>query len=401
MEKTPHSLFKHAGIALLVLSTSYVFFTLFPELFPHPSEFSSFAYAVAFTAMLEVWLLFVPGRRKWLYLPILIICLLALLDEIGYGSEVMDIRPFYSETLHTEIRDLHNAISVLITLGSDWLADLRWIGELSDFFLTLDAVLAAVCLALGWLLRRGLTGAREQAWQSRALSLTLSFTLFTSLAGATWLLVLPQDPKNAWLLGYSTVRLLSAAAILALSLAAGFLLWKQKTKSGEFTAGAKDFVQGRPGRLMMVGLGIAVLAGVAYQVYAPLVFLPDDRTRLERLTPLVIWLFAVALFWLMGALAWRGYFRRSATSVATGFIAFLKREPAFFYAGIALFLILIGQLNDKNILPLDDWIRTPNFRIRAWGLWTEEVFEMVAAFLLIVGTSFFSRGALKKKGTPK
>ncbi|MEX2162552.1 MAG: hypothetical protein WD751_11670 [Anaerolineales bacterium] len=388
MLKPPRSLLRYAGLALLVLAVSYILFTLFPEVFPHPSEFSSFAYVVAFLAMLKVWLQLVRGKRRWLYLPILILCLLALLDETGFGSEVMDIQPFYSTTLHTEIRDLHNAVSIVFELGSQWLADLRWNATLSDLFLLLDLGLAAAGIAFGWLLRRGPAGKKEAAWQSRAVALIAAFTLVASLAAAAWLLALPQDPKNAMFLGYSAFRLVSMLAVLAPGVALALLVWKRGATIRPWLGGA---LKRRGGKITQAVLWIALLAGVAYQFYAPLVFLPDDRTRLERITPLVIWVLAVALFWLVGLLAWRGRFRRSITDLVTSFFDFLKREPAYFYTGAAIFLILIAQLNDKGILPLDEWIRLPGPRNGAWGLWTEEVFEMVGAFLLIVAAGYFHK----------
>src|SRR3990172_4282407 len=103
---------------LLILAVSFFLFTLFPTVFPHPEDFSPYAYVVAFLAGIEIFILIRHAKRRWFLLPILILCLLALLDETGYGSEVMNIKPFYSQTLHTEIRDLHNAIGLAIELGA-------------------------------------------------------------------------------------------------------------------------------------------------------------------------------------------------------------------------------------------------------------------------------------------
>lgn len=385
-----HPLVRHLAVAFLIVTISYTLFTLLPGTLPHPEDFSPFAYAAALVACVEIWLLVGERRRKWAYLPILLLCTLALLDEIGYGSEVLGLQPFYSQTLHIEIRDLHNVIGLAFELGSRWLSDHHWNGALFVQFLGVDAALLASGLAFGWLLRRGMAEKKEATRQGRILWLVAGFILLAGAGASGYLLSLPQDPKNALLLGYSATRLLSAVGVLAISLLPmGYLLTLRSQKTKETWAKLDGLMKATGSRAILAGAGLVVLAGLVYQFYAPLAFLPDDQTRLVRFTPLALWLLAAAWFVFLGAWAWRGGLRRSWVDFFKGTGAFLVREPAYFYAGFALVLILIAQLIDRNVIPLNEMIQTPNFWVKLWGLWTEETFEMNGAFLFIAAAAHF------------
>jgi hypothetical protein len=72
-------------------------------------------------------------------------------------------------------------------------------------------------------------------------------------------------------------------------------------------------------------------------------------------------------------------------------MSFLSREPSYFYAGAAVLLILVAQLIDQDIIPLNAMIRTPGFHVKLWGLWTEETFEMNGAFMFIAAACYFPK----------
>jgi hypothetical protein len=372
-------LWKHIARALLITALSYAAFTFLPDLFPHPEDVSPFAYAIAFIVCIEVWLLVPKGKRKWLYVPVLLLCLLALLDESGYGSEVMDIAPIYSQSMNTEVRDLHNAIAIGIGLLSDWLEEMRWDWGLFALFIAVDAVIFAAAVVFGWLQRRGVTARKPGPWKESALWVTAGFLAAASLLTAGYLLSLPPDPRNAILFGYSAVRLASALGVLVVGLAPLLIVWRgDKAKLAKRIDAA---LQTPLAKLSAVLLWLTVLAALAYQFYAPFLFLPDDRVRLERITPLVLWWLAIAVFLLLGVRAWRGGLARSVGDFFSGILAFFRREPSYFYAGFAVFLILIAQLNDKHLIPIDESL----------GLWIEEVFETTGAFMFVAAAAYFHK----------
>lgn len=370
---------------LLILAVSFFLFTLFPTVFPHPEDFSPYAYVVAFLAGIEIFILIRHAKRRWFLLPILILCLLALLDETGYGSEVMNIKPFYSQTLHTEIRDLHNLITVGIELGGQALEKAHWNGVIFANFLSFDGLLLAAGLVFGWLLRFRIPKSEEKV-RDRIVWLTSGFWFFSGLAAVGYLLSLPQDPKNAFLFGHSITRLLSLIGVFFLSTAPVAILISQRN-SQRFLKSLSTWLSDH---ISMISLsGIILLLTIFYQFYVPFIFLPDQLARLDRITPLVLWLMAVCWFAMLGIQAWHGGLLTPITDLILHFANFLRREPAYFYMISAVFLILVAQLIDKGIIPLNTLIRTPNFHIKLWGLWTEETLEMDGAFLFLLATFYF------------
>lgn len=378
---------KHFLVFLLILIISYSLFTLVPTLFPHPEDFSPYVYVVAFLACLEVWLTVKDKSRKWLLLPVLLICLLAFLDETGYGSEVLDIPPIYSDSLHTQVRDLHNLIGIAMELGSQALEDAGWNAPLFTAFLAVDGVLVAGGLFFGWVIKFW-AHLKEKMIERRILRLTAALWFVSGSSASVYLLTLSQDPKNAFLLGYSATRL---ALVLAAPIISTFpLLLLFSNNSMTWLKHMLDRID-RNSRTIWVVCLILVLIAVAYQLYAPFVTLPDQQTRLERITPLVLWVMAIAWFALLGAQAWRGGLREPISMRIDRFADFLRREPAYFYMISAVGLIFVAQLIDQGFIPLNTMIRTPGFHITQWGLWTEEMFEMTGAFLFIAAAFHFPK----------
>lgn len=377
----------HFLVFSLVLAGSFSLFTLAPTLFPHPEDFSPYAYVVAFIACAEVWFLVKDNNRKWFLLPVLLLCLLALLDETGYGSEILDIPPIYSQSLHTEIRDLHNLIGIAFDLTSQALGKANWDGGLFTTFFAIDGLLLVFGFFFGWLLHFRMPLSEEKLRRG-ILWLIGGFWFAIGLTTAVFLLGLPQDPTNDFLLGYSATRLTSTVIALLISVAPlAMLIYQRKTR---FLKKVESWLT-RYSRPILIFCLLLVLAGFAYQIYAPFVFLPDQKTRLERITPLVMWLLFVAWILLLGIYAWRGGLREPLVKLIYRFADFLRQEPAYFYTGCAVLLIVVAQLIDQDVIPLNTLIWTPNFHIRLWGLWTEETFEMIGAFLFVVAAFYFPK----------
>ncbi len=378
MTKTP--LRKLLIDCVLIAAAGFSIFTLFADRLPHPEDASPYVYAVAFLVCLLAWLK-LPRGRKRLYAAIVLVCLLALLDESGYGSEVFDIPPFYSTRYNTEVRDLHNALGLAQELLSLWLAEKNW--QAAEFlkFVLLDGALILGGFLFAWRVR--LSG---EARQARIADWLPAGWLLLGLAAIGWLLALPADERLAVWAGYSLARLSLIAGIL---LASALPWWLARRAGGQaLRAKLATWLAGRRGQQAALGAAAVMLAGLAYQVQATFVFLPDEQVRQARLTPAVMWLLAAAALTWVSIMVWRGHFRRSVGDWLRDALSWLEREPAYFYAGFAVVLILVAQLIDRELIPLNQWI-PPGEHIPLWGLWTEEVFEMLGAvFFFLAGRQF-------------
>jgi hypothetical protein len=381
------SLWRHLWTVLSIVIVSYVLFTFFPSIFPHPEDFSNYSEIVAFITVIVVLMMIRDGKRRWFLLPIVFICLLALLDEIGYGSEVNLVKPFYSQSLHTEIRDLHNLITIAMDLGSQALEKAHWNTSLFADFLFVDGILLMGGLFFGWLLRFRIPNSEEKI-HNRILWLTALFWLISGFATAGYLLSLPQDPKNAFLFGHSITRLLSLVVTFLLSIAPIAILMSKRNSPGFINSLSNWFRK----HLRAISFsGIILMLAIFYQFYVPFIFLPDQLVLLERVTSLVLWMLAITWFTLLCVQSWRGDLREPISDFFIRFLNFLRHEPAYFYMISAVFLILIAQLIDKDVIPLNSLIQAPKFHINLWGLWTEETFEMNASFLLLVAAFYFPK----------
>ncbi len=114
-----------------------------------------------------------------------------------------------------------------------------------------------------------------------------------TLAAAAWLLAIPGDPKNAWLLGYSRARLallLPLIGIAAAFLAGSFLGRPSRGSARRFYDWAAKFLS-RP-RIQGALLALAIL-GAILSLYAIIAFLtlPGDARSpvIGRLLPLIAW----------------------------------------------------------------------------------------------------------------
>lgn len=378
------SLARHAGAALVAIVAIYALFTGLPGIFPHPEDFSPWVYLIAFIATLVACVQLPKDTRRWPFWTIALLCLLALLDESGYGVEIFDWKPLYLPQYHVYIRDLHSLADFAVELAREMLDELRWSGAHFASFVLFDVGQLLGAGLFAWVCRRGMTQAKEARWQGRIRAVTITAVAVVGLAAAAALLALPADPKNAILLGYSAIRLGSVFLVLAVSLVPVILNRRSDTKLLDLAlAGKAGWVT--------PALWLIAVAGFGYQLYAPFVFLPDQQVQLARITPLVLWLFAEATTIAMARLLWRGKLRRPLSQVWNDVGLALKNEPSFFYVGIALILIFIAQLIDQDLIPLNQWIVTPGFHVDLWGLWTEETFEMTGAFMFLMAAWLFPR----------
>jgi hypothetical protein len=389
---------KHIGIAFLILGVSYTLFTLFhPAFLPHPEDFSPYPDFLAVVLLFAACITLRKQAHRWAYWGIFVVATLAFLDEIGYGTEIFGWPSLYLPQYHIEIHDLHNLIDLGVQLAQARLDVLHWNGAQFVNFLLLDAALLFLGAVFVWLLRFRNAAAKDAQWQLRILRLVAAFAAAFGLAASVYLFSLPADPKNAFLFGHSLARLGSAAFMLLVSFLPSVLLaskYAQAQKNISQWAKKSAFAWQLPALLFVL-----ILLAVIYQFYMPFVFLPDQVARFERITPLVQWLLAeLFVFWL-ALMAWNGHYRKPFVDLWRRFIAFNTREPAFFYAAFAVFLIFIAQLIDVDVIPLNDWIKTPNFHVQLWGLWTEEVFEMTSAYEFLAAFYFFPNTFKKFKAS--
>lgn len=372
----------HVLLSLGLLLASFLGFTfLQPGIFPHPEDFGPWAYLIALVSLVLAFALTPRGRKRWVYGLIIAFCTLAFLDEIGYGVELFGWKSLYIEQFHIEIHDLHNLIGLLAEVIGDQLAVWKWNYRLFLGYLLFDVGLLLAGFGVAWLLRYRMHGESEKPWRMATLALAYRGAIIIGLIAAGFLLSLPADQSSAFVFGYSGLRIGVAVFILACSILP-FLVRKRLGSSIDWVPRSKL------ANLVLPGL---FLLALLYQGYTTFVYLPDEIVRFQRITPIVLWAQTeVALFWLALRM-WQGEFRTSITDQAKRTMGWLVQEPAFFYCGFAVLLILIAQLIDQSIIPLNEMIVTPNFHIKLWGLWVEEIFETTAAFFFVVAAFFFPR----------
>lgn len=393
-----HSFLWHFGLAFLILVLSYTLFTLFePAYLPHPEDFSPFPDILAVLLLLIACVKMGKQPHRWAYWGLLVVAILAFLDEIGYGTELFPSWHsfFYLPQYHIEIHDLHNLIHFGVQLARIGLESQHWNTAQYTYFLLFDVTLLLLGLVFLWLLRFRLANTKETNRQTRLVLMTAASAAILGVAATVYLFSLPADPKNAFLFGHSLLRLASAAMILLLSLLPiAFLAFKRQRVHKGISAWFKTsgFARQLPALLFVL-----ILLGLVYQFFVPFVFLPDQVARFERLTPLVMWALAeVFLFWL-ALMAWNGHYRTPYFELWRRFFGFLAREPAFFYAAFGVFLIIAAQANDWGLVPISQWIQTPNFHVKDWGLWTEETFEMTTGLEFIAAWAFFPKPKKQSK----
>jgi hypothetical protein len=126
-----------------------------------------------------------------------------------------------------------------------------------------------------------------------------------ALGALIFLLLLPADPKNAVLWGYSTARLVMAAGMLVATIACVY--------AGRFAGRNNDYVERgmgwlseKPTRPWGAGSFLAVMAIITWTaVWLPAYRFGSNQLLYERLFPLLVWVGLSCGQWLLALLIWR------------------------------------------------------------------------------------------------
>lgn len=393
------SWWQHLLLSVLATLALFAIFTVFQMRLPDPEAFSPQVFFVAAALLLAATVRMGPLPLRWVYWLITGLCIFIFLDEIAYGVELLDFQPIYIERYNFYIRDLHSSIGSLSGVLQEWLPEAGWNPALFATLMRISARVGLGLLAVWALARHGLQAAKEAAWQARILRLTLWASLLTSLITLGYLLWLPADPKNAFLFGFSPARLTVVAGLALAAALAAWLLW-QPARWPALQARISA-VLGRYALLASLLLAAVALAGLYYQIDASFHFLPDDLVRLQRMMPPVLWAMAQALLLWLAVQLWTGRLRTSVITMLRDTQQAFRQHPAFVYVAFGLFVIFVAQLIDQNLLPLDDLLYTPNYRIQHWAGWTEETLEMIGAFLFLIAAFLVPGKPAQQKSSRK
>jgi hypothetical protein len=364
-------------IAIGILIAATFAFTFIVYEGPTPEILSPWLYLVAAGVCL-VQLFRLPQRRRiWIYLPILLLCILGFLEETSYGVESGGAQAIYSETYNVEIYDVHNLIPILEQILTKDMQRADWNFALSNQYLVADgvALLAALFLLIGVTHR-----SNQPQGQQTLQALAIAFVAL-GLAAAAWLLSLPGDSKNAVLLGYSAQRLLM---LLALLLAAAAPLWAAFRPKA---AAAIDKVLAvrRNRWLLTLFFAVLLIAGLAYQVLSPLRAADASLALIQRLNPLIHFGFAAALLLLFAIHAWHGGLQRLLGRMWS----FIIENPAYVFVAFCILTIIFTQAMDQDRISLREYIGFANPWGEDWNYWLEELWEMTAALQLLAAALVF------------
>jgi hypothetical protein len=364
-----------SAIGILIAATLAFTFIVYEG--PTPEILSPWLYLVAAGVCL-VQLFRLPQRRRiWIYLPILLLCILGFLEETSYGVESGGAQAIYSETYNVEIYDVHNLIPILEQILTKDMQRADWNFALSNQYLVADGV--ALVAALFLLI--GVTHRSNQAQGQQTLQAVAIAFVVLGLAAAAWLLSFPGDSKNAVLLGYSAQRLLMLLAIL---LAAAAPLWAGfKPK---ITAAIDKVLASRRNRwLLTLLLVVLLIAGLAYQVLSPLRATDANLALLQRLNPLIHFGLAATLLLLLAIHAWHGGLQRLLGRAWS----FVVENPAYVFVALCILTIIFTQAMDQDRISLREYIGFANPWNEDWNYWLEELWEMTAALQLLAAALVF------------
>lgn len=385
---TRFPILKHLGFAIAILVGAVLFFTYAPFKLTPPELLSPWAYGLAALLALAGLFRIQPRKRIWIYLPILILCILGVLEETSYGVESGGVQPIYNETYNVQIYDLHNLIPILEQIFTKDLERADWNFELSSQFLRADGVIlvaaALFIIAAQW-------RAAKSDPTSRSWTLLAASAAALSLAASAWLLSLPADAKNALLFGYSALRLGMLLTILVVGFAPLALALRPVRR-----AAVQDWITSAHGRkrnrvLFIISLVLLLIASIVFQIWAPLSGAAELAT-VSRATPLVLWATALGLLLLIAIHTWAG----SLQSLLSKIRLFFANNPAYIYFFFCLFTIAFSQAMDQDRISLAQYISFTNPKGDDWNYWLEEAFEMTGALQLAAATFFYPH---KRNGT--
>lgn len=147
------------------------------------------------------------------------------------------------------------------------------------------------------------------------------FCLAVALESALALVVMlaiPGDPKNAWLLGYSSTRVAIMTFLLGVGMAFGLaaLSFQRGAPRAAAMRQALRRVLCRPALVLVIILSALTAALLALFAILAVLNIHDAELRL-RLLPLLVWGLLICLQTLAAAIAWYGYLNRQRL-VSTG-----------------------------------------------------------------------------------
>ncbi|MCD4673293.1 MAG: hypothetical protein K8R77_11575, partial [Anaerolineaceae bacterium] len=126
-----------------------------------------------------------------------------------------------------------------------------------------------------------------------------------ALGALIYLLLLPTDPKNAVLWGYSAARLAMAGVLLAAavcSIAAGRIAWRHPKRVEH----GLQWLAGKTSRLWLTGCALVCLTITAWVLaWMPAYRFGGQALIVERLYPLVGWLGLSGSQALLALLVWQ------------------------------------------------------------------------------------------------
>ena len=325
-----------------------------------------------------------PKQHFWPNLIIFVLTVLLFLDEIAYGTETFNVKPYYWEKYNYTFHDLHNLITGLWEILNLELVEAEWDYAMFAQFLKMDLVVLGLLL-LYWIVCRLRVSEKTETEQMRTTIIRWAalFLMGYALFSMYEILSLPADPKNIWLFGYSKSRILLAIFISLYIVFLGFIYFNITNSRQKMLRFANHLMNHKWIKIwtgVFLSLGLLVIA--IYQFVLPFTPFPDYKAVFPRVTP-IIYLMAISLtFSSFIWINWDGIFFRSLSSYKQSLADFLKRYPGYIYLGFAIVQILISTLIDKGYVSSEfiDW----NLLV-----WVEESFELIASLELgIAGVTF-------------
>lgn len=369
---------------LIVLSTS-IWIIVFPQpLMGMSDDLTAIFFFVGF--LLGGWRWFRIGnwRARWFFGLLPVISLLGLLDEISYGIELFGFqRPIWQRE-NVAIGDLHSLMSVVIDLVRNYFRDSNFDRNLLSHYSLIDGFIAGfVILIIFWLRylkNSGLGEKRKMLVPKMFIGSNLVFGLGTLI----WLLSIPGDPKNAWLLGFSPTRIITILGILLFIsgwVILGRIYWYQTSWGKKVREGIDRLLNSKSGKIFIWITILIVFSLVYYQIY--LVFNPLPDLLLSRLDPVLFLAVAVGSISLVSVIGWQGGFTRPFQDYLNIIRKFFRDYPAWIFGFYAIVLVVFAQILDKYLpFPKDLVAIDAPFHIN-WVL--EELYELLGGLFMLFG----------------
>ncbi|MEX1246840.1 MAG: hypothetical protein WEA61_00020 [Anaerolineales bacterium] len=387
-----HSLAWHLGLALSLFVVAFVLFTVFSQL-PHPEKVSPYLYILAAVLTLRPLIRLRGKRGFWGYLLIFLLCLFGFLEEISYGMELGLYEPFTIGTQDLLFQDFHNFIHIFWRWIVQQLGLGLWNSELFQQFLVIDVAILVLGVAFVTLLRNSSARINESQWKKRVVHHALVASAAVSFLSFVGLMVLPADPKNAVFLGFSPLRVtqLGVLGLILLAELTALIYWRSGLRRNSFVKSVGTLLQSRRRSFFLsLLLYFLLAAGIVFEILLSFNSVAETVVLIERITPILGWVIAHCALLLLALACWHGHLRQTMAEYGQRGLAFLSAHPSLIYVVFAALLILLAQALDRDyfFLPNTSDSNT-GILARDWHVWTEELFEMIAALQLVAASFFF------------